>query len=106
MMTSTDSAASAQPPWVVAANFGVFAIEKIETPLRGALLDILKPKIYAFRRLPRHTTPTRCNEGYKNFQFIGTKTQAVSLKYALLQRLWRMLRCVRCFFIAPVVIAV
>jgi hypothetical protein len=35
LMTLTDSAASVQPPRFATANFGVFAIERIEASLRG-----------------------------------------------------------------------
>lgn len=41
-MTLTDSAASVQPPWVITANFGAFAIEMIESSSRGAILEIVK----------------------------------------------------------------
>lgn len=50
MITLTDSAASVKPPWVVTANFGVFAINVVETLSRGAILSIVKLKVDVFRR--------------------------------------------------------
>jgi hypothetical protein len=94
----TDSAASVQPPWVVTANFGVFAIEVIETSSRVAMSRKAKLMIdmiclLCISKLLQRTGKEEC--------CTQNRVQEVLLKYTTVQRFGECLDVLGVSCIAP-----